>query len=262
MTLFMAVTNGMSWRDAFEPMLHSLDPCYACLFLLYVTTVLFCVMNVLTSVFVESAVMSAQHYKDLLIQEREHKRAIAMTHVRQVFEQIDEDRSGDITADEMECFLEDPRMRQYFDALDIHVDDARMMFRMLDTDESQRVDINEFCEGCLRLQGEAKSFDVHVMMFQVQLFLNKWSEFTVFVEERFAMLRNGKQLPTNDRQMCNYPSGQRCDVHEPNASTGRDVPAAYGIPTSSEHLPARHSCARSDAHEPSASAGSAGIGDM
>merc|ERR1712232_146910 len=39
--------------------------------------------------------------------------------------------------------------------------DARSLFDLLDKDSSGEVDIDEFCEGCLRLKGEAKSFDIH-----------------------------------------------------------------------------------------------------
>lgn len=50
---------------------------YGALFIAYVVLCLFGVMNVVTSVFVESAVMSAHHYKHLIIQEKAHEREIA-----------------------------------------------------------------------------------------------------------------------------------------------------------------------------------------
>jgi len=187
MTLFMSITSGVSWIEVVTPLLE-LDPAYPALFLLYVAIVVFGVTNVVTSVFVESAIMSAQHYKDLIISAKEREREIAMSHMIQVFSQIDEDNSGFVTADELEYFLEDPNLRKYVAALDINAEDARMMFRLLDRDDSMRVDIHEFCEGCIRLQGQAKAFDVHVMIFKLQLFLSRWSDFTVYVEEGFERL--------------------------------------------------------------------------
>merc|ERR1712039_410669 len=100
----------------------------------------------------------------------------------------DEDGSGEITADEMEEFLMEPGLRKYVEALNISAENTRMLFRLLDRDGSKKIDIEEFCEGCLRLQGEAKSFDVHSMIFTIRQFLAKWSEFTTYCEERFNAL--------------------------------------------------------------------------
>merc|ERR1712083_1021445 len=116
------------------------------------------------------------------------EKEIARAHMEEVFHQIDEDGSGEISAEEMEYFLLDPDLRKYLEALNIKSDDARMLFRLLDRDGSRVIDIHEFCDGCLRLKGEAKSFDIHVMLFQMRHFLGKWSDFTEYTEERFHKL--------------------------------------------------------------------------
>lgn len=187
LSLFMCSSNGISWWRAHEP-LELLHPMYGYLFLVFIFTVLFGVLNVVTSVFVESAVMSAQHYKDLIIEEKQHERAIAFSHMKQVFMQIDEDNSGEITADEMEEFLQEPGLKKYVEALGISAEDTRMLFQLLDRDGSDRIDVKEFCEGCNRLRGDAKSFDVHAMIYTNRLFLNRWSDFTGYVAERFDMI--------------------------------------------------------------------------
>merc|ERR1740123_2677565 len=89
----------------------------------------------------------------------------------------------------MEFFLRDPTMGGYLDALGISAANAQLLFHLVDADTSGRIELDEFCTGCLRLQGEAKSIDVHTMLYQVNKFLNRWAEFTEFVEERFDELR-------------------------------------------------------------------------
>lgn len=187
LTVFMSITSGISWHIAFDS-LRVLHWKYSLCFVIYIAIVLFGVMNVVTSVFVESAIMSAQHYKDLIIQAKERERQIAIRHISQVFKHIDVDDSGAITSDEMESFWDDPNLRQYISALDINVEDARTLFRLLDRDGTQLVDIGDFCEGCLRLKGEAKALDMHLMMLEMQTFLERWSDFTVYVEEGFMRL--------------------------------------------------------------------------
>merc|ERR1711972_1033221 len=77
----------------------------------------------------------------------------------------DVDGSGYINGDEMEFFLADPCLNLYLESIDIFPNDARSLFRLLDRDSSGEVSIDEFCEGCLRLKGEAKSFDIHCMIY-------------------------------------------------------------------------------------------------
>merc|ERR1712045_520773 len=101
---------------------------------------------------------------------------------------MDQDNSGEVSIDEMEFFLTEPNLKSYVDALGISAENTRMLFRLLDVDGSCKIDVDEFCDGCLRLQGEAKSVDVHTMIYQVRQFLAKWSEFTVYVEDRFQAI--------------------------------------------------------------------------
>merc|ERR1719282_1196129 len=108
--------------------------------------------------------------------------------MKTVFRTIDQDGSGEISSAEMERFLTDPDLKSYVDALGISAENTRMLFRLMDLDESGKIDVDEFCDGCLRLQGEAKSMDVHTMIYQVRQFLSKWSEFPAYVEERFATM--------------------------------------------------------------------------
>merc|ERR1712113_653835 len=70
------------------------------------------------------------------------------------------------------------------DALSITTDDARMLFHLLDVDKSGKVDLDEFTQGCLRLQGDARAIDVHMLIFQVKHFLTKWAEFTQHVDAK------------------------------------------------------------------------------
>jgi len=157
-------------------------------FLAFISISVFGVLNILTSVFVESAMMSATHYKDLLIQEKLHDKEIYAKHMKAIFNKIDTDNSGSISADELECFLNDEHLRLYLEALELDLIETRSLFSLLDRDESGEVSIEEFCEGCLRLKGEAKSFDIHCLLYENQRMTFKWKEFMKFAEEMFEKL--------------------------------------------------------------------------
>merc|ERR1719221_1503721 len=107
-----------------NPINEHLHWLFAVLFLVFVSVTVFGIMNVLTSVFVESALQSVQHYKDLLIQESMKAKKMYVDHLREVFKEIDTDDSGSITLYEMEQFLTDPSLTMYLESMDIQPDDA------------------------------------------------------------------------------------------------------------------------------------------
>lgn len=193
-TLFSSVANGVDWDDCFTP-LHELSWINGQVFIVYIIIVTFGVLNVVTSVFVDSVIQSVQHHKDMMLQEKDQQRALAMAHLKDVFLQADKDGSGEISCDEMQLFFQNPEMREYMEALDIKVDDTELLCNLLDVDNSGHVSAEEFCQGCLRLKGNARSIDIHSLTFQIANFLRKWSEFTVFVEDSFDAIRSSNHEP-------------------------------------------------------------------
>lgn len=168
-TLFMSVAGGISWGEVVEPMLEA-DLPMAFVFVLYLSTIMFGVLNIVTSVFVESAMQGTQHYRDLIIQENIDKKEQSIRHIREIFRQMDTDQGGTITMPEMQAFLrtDDLGLKSYFEALELNASDTQALFKLLDKDRSGAIDIDEFCEGCMRLKGEARSFDINCLMYETR----------------------------------------------------------------------------------------------
>jgi len=181
-TLYMALTTGINWDLAVQP-LSQIHWSLVGLFLFFISITLTGVMNVLTSIFVDSALQSTEHYKDIKIQEALNSKRTHVRHLKEVFKEIDIDMSGEICADELLWLLKDPNLSKYLTSIDIHTDDIEMLFRLLDGDGSGQVSIEEFCDGCLRLKGEAKSFDIHCMLYQNERLLHKLTDFMAVTNE-------------------------------------------------------------------------------
>jgi len=221
-TLFLSVSNGISWDFCYMP-LHALNWWSASAFILYLSITLFGVLNVVTSIFVESVIRSVQHSKELIVQEKEEEKKIAILHMKEVFRQLDIDHSGQISMDEVEHFLQEPNLRKYVEALDIEATDTRMLFKLLDRDMSGNINSDEFCEGCLRLKGAARSIDVHALIFQVKAFLDKWGEFTGYVDDCFAQIRRRLEREHSHRRSSHSPhrnSRSKSTVDLPDADLG------------------------------------------
>merc|ERR1711879_1009770 len=137
-------------------------------FLLFITFSVFAVVNIVTGVFVDSAVQSNLTDREIIVHEElENKKAYLMS-MRQVFEEMDKDDTGSITLQEFEKRLDDERVIAYFNALKLDVSDAHVLFRLLDHDQSDEVSIGEFLSGCYSLQGESRSLDTKIMQVQVR----------------------------------------------------------------------------------------------
>merc|ERR1712176_111513 len=60
LVLFQAISNGTDWRECMEPLVRFCSPWLGLMFIMYVVFTLFGMLNVITAVFVESAVQAAE----------------------------------------------------------------------------------------------------------------------------------------------------------------------------------------------------------
>jgi len=185
LSLFQSVTGGQDWHECSEPLAKHTHWMNQVLFICYIAMTVFGVMNVITSVFVESALASVQHYKDLLIQENTKNKEVYVTHLRDVFACLDFDNSGEISIEEMDSLLHDAALQQYLESMEIHPEDAQTLFKLLDCDDSGQVNIAEFCKGCLKLKGDAKSYDVHCLLYENSRLIHKWQQYMDYLEKGF-----------------------------------------------------------------------------
>jgi len=150
LTLFQGISGGHDWDTVVRPVLDLISPWAALLLVLYISFAILAVMNVVTGLFVESAMERAQ----------EVRQSTLVAKIRRVFASLDLDTSGCISSSEFEAHAEDPVVADYFQAMDIAPSEAKCVFSMLDSDGSGIIDFEEFMHGCLRLQGPARAADL------------------------------------------------------------------------------------------------------
>merc|ERR1712150_110102 len=165
---------------------------YAGLFFAYIAFTMFAVLNIVTGIFVDAAMQTALYERDLISDKQSRLEEASAEHLRELFFEMDADDSGVMTLDHFIADLQDEQVSSYLNALKINTEDANQLFRLLDTDNSGEIFIDEFVEGCMKLKGEAKSMDLHVMMCDHRRMLCSFYEFVNSVEER---LREIADLP-------------------------------------------------------------------
>jgi len=81
-----------------------------------------------------------------------------------MFLDMDDDESGSINYSEMQSVMELQSVKACFTSMGLELSDVEKLFQLIDDDGSGDISIDEFLSGCLKLRGEARSFDVHSVL--------------------------------------------------------------------------------------------------
>jgi len=198
-SLYAAITSGRNWGEL-AILLQKIHWGVMLVFITYLSISFFGVMNIVTAVFVESAMHSSKHYKDLLVQEKSLDDATNVKHMKEIFALMDANCDGHISLNEMRRFLmnEGKDLQRYFQALEISATDTVTLFELLDRDRSGEIDIDEFCEGCIRLRGTAKSFDINTLLHEQRRLREHLDRFLMHISKRLNMVRDTLQKNSDD----------------------------------------------------------------
>eukprot|EP00931_Biecheleriopsis_adriatica_P052993 TRINITY_DN30932_c0_g1_i1.p1 TRINITY_DN30932_c0_g1~~TRINITY_DN30932_c0_g1_i1.p1 ORF type:complete len:602 (-),score=120.26 TRINITY_DN30932_c0_g1_i1:131-1936(-) len=193
-SLFAAITGGNDWMT-YGKVLMSLshdegDPSGALYFIIFAFYIFFCViglLNVVTGIFVDSAVTTrtedevVESYMDETQRRREE--------VRRIFHNADRNHSGVLTFSQFKEHLEKTTVKAYFSGLDIDPHEAAIIFALMDTNGNGSVSVDEFIDGTMKLKGSAKSTDLLVLMFDNVRFCMKFDELCSYVEKEFRSIK-------------------------------------------------------------------------
>merc|ERR1719362_331855 len=220
MTLFLTISGGLEWSKAAGP-LATVGVFYSIIWTAYIAFMVFGMLNVLTGIFVETAMSAMINDRDNMIQAQLDERAELISTIKSVFHSSDTDGSGQVTEQEMDMLLEDPELLAYLSAIGIDSTEARGIFTLLDDDSSGTVSVDEFVTGFLRLKGSAKAVDMVTLMYENRKLskkLNKALQELRTLNLKFVALQQNqslqeqvvqKALAVNARLSTNPDAGQQ-----------------------------------------------------
>eukprot|EP00929_Paragymnodinium_shiwhaense_P087513 TRINITY_DN47673_c0_g1_i1.p1 TRINITY_DN47673_c0_g1~~TRINITY_DN47673_c0_g1_i1.p1 ORF type:complete len:975 (+),score=238.62 TRINITY_DN47673_c0_g1_i1:122-3046(+) len=264
MTLFLSITGGVNWADVAKP-LGQLSVIYLMLFTLYIVFASFAVMNVVTGVFCQGAIESAEADQDEVIETQLNSLDEYAERLRKLFEDIDSGQSGSITLPDFEKYIKEDRVKAYFHALDLQVHEAWSLFKLLDAEGNNAIELGDFVEGCMRMRGSAKSLEVNEMMYQNRWMMDRLAdfmeEFDKAMGDLFPMLQQamipaggaGVYIPETLQRTAAAAAGQR-DLSPRSSQTIHTIESkALRVPLRGLSNMAKH--AHSRANESRAMAG-------
>jgi len=193
-SLLKGAFGGNDWGPYFDT-LRSVGTEAGFLFMAYIAIMLLAILNVITGVFVDNTMATVRDDRDLTIAHQLDDEASAVQNLKHLFRSVieeEQDRDlqagddtpntqmmlSDITFTEREFYkiIVHDRVRAYFAILGLELTHAEGLFKLLDTDRSGRIGLEEFVLGCLRLKGEAKAVDVATLMYENKRLLQKSRE--------------------------------------------------------------------------------------
>merc|ERR1719272_107482 len=151
-------------------------------FIFYIGVSTIGVMNVVTGIFVDSAVCTRT--EDEVVQNWREDQERTSKEVRRIFQAADKDESGELTLEELMQQLENPWVTAYFSGINIDPNEAKIIFTLMDTNNSGSVTIDEFIDGTMKLKGFAKSVDVMAMMFDRAASAVKLNKLASYMEDQ------------------------------------------------------------------------------
>eukprot|EP00439_Symbiodinium_sp_Y106_P023795 s3983_g2.t3 len=194
LTLFMSITGGVSWVEVLRP-LQAISIFWSYCFLFFVSFTYFAVLNVLTAVFCQTAIESAQNDQATMVQTMLDSKEAILDKLKALFYEIDVEEdagkkhAGSLTVTMFEEKMRNPDVHNFFESLGLDVWDAWSFFKLLDADGGGAVDTDEFFQGCLRFRGPARSMDVGKLIQDQKWMIHNQGKFQEYVQDELAQVK-------------------------------------------------------------------------
>lgn len=189
LTLFMSLAGGVSWEQALAP-LREISAIWVICYVGYIAFTYFAVLNVVTAVFCQSAIESAQNDQVTLMQNMLMNKEKHVRKIQELFGRLGATDDGHITLQMFEENINSDSVTTYFEALGLDVWDAWSFFKLLDSDGGGSVDVEEFFMGCLRFRGQAKAMDVGQLIQDQSWMIKNQGKFQSFMEAEMSGLKH------------------------------------------------------------------------
>merc|ERR1719171_3438901 len=132
-----------------SPLRH-VSPWFLPFYVFYISFSLLALLNVITGIFVEKAMMSALQDRETVIQDQLDSEDSWVNEMRSLMTEADQDEDGTITWEEFSSHIKDERVQAYFKTLELDLGMAEDLFRLIDVGDTGSVDTEEFVLSCLK----------------------------------------------------------------------------------------------------------------
>jgi len=163
LTLYMSCSGGVDWWEIAHLLLQ-MSWQWCLLFAFFQSVMLLGMLNIVTGFVVQDAVEALDSDKELQAHFRDERTAALCHELKALFHQMDSKGCGTVQKTEFVRFMKKEEARTLMAALEVNVTDADMLFNMLDVDENEEVEIDEFVMGAMSLKGHADALNMALLL--------------------------------------------------------------------------------------------------
>eukprot|EP00929_Paragymnodinium_shiwhaense_P102043 TRINITY_DN65249_c0_g1_i1.p1 TRINITY_DN65249_c0_g1~~TRINITY_DN65249_c0_g1_i1.p1 ORF type:complete len:673 (-),score=140.40 TRINITY_DN65249_c0_g1_i1:152-2170(-) len=131
--------------------------------LLYRCLVSFALMKVISGIFLHETLRTAASNDDVMIMQKDRQIRNHLKKMTQLFKEADESGDGELSLDEFQNVMTDPRVRTWLAAQELEISDVELLFNLLDTGRGV-LSAEELVVGFARLKGPARSLDMLTLL--------------------------------------------------------------------------------------------------
>eukprot|EP00930_Biecheleria_cincta_P002579 TRINITY_DN103587_c0_g1_i1.p1 TRINITY_DN103587_c0_g1~~TRINITY_DN103587_c0_g1_i1.p1 ORF type:complete len:649 (+),score=113.75 TRINITY_DN103587_c0_g1_i1:28-1974(+) len=163
LVLYMMVSEGIEWKELVGPLAEHISPLMEPIFSLFVAFQVYCMMNVITAYFVETARAQAIEGEKLeltedLLQVFKHDMVSSGMSKHELI----------VTKDVFEKYSDHPKMDEFINMLGVDAEEGHQLWQLIDPENTGKVPVADFVQACARLIGEAKAEHIYRIQFQMR----------------------------------------------------------------------------------------------
>jgi len=185
-TLYAAITGGNDWVALAAPLQFAGFHYYA-FFVFYTSFLSFAVLNILTGIFVESA-MSYSISADDEVAINEYTDPEYVRQLLELITTMDTDESGALSYQEFEKNSGTKILQEWLSRQSISLPEAKSLFWRLTGDGSYEVSINDFVHFVSKMKGNARSSDLQALAYDTKRLSLSMESFCLANNEHFGAL--------------------------------------------------------------------------
>jgi len=167
LTLFMAISGGVSWWEIMEPMLvvgHLAGAIIVC----FIVVAVLAVLNIITGIFVTDAIEKARSDETCLLKREREQNLEYRRQLENLYRKLDVHRHGQLTFHELCEQAERKEVQAVFSLFGIEATDVPSLFSLLDVDDSLSIECDEFVMGCMKFKSRSTSVNVECSLLEIK----------------------------------------------------------------------------------------------
>jgi hypothetical protein len=195
-SLFYAISGGADWGDITIP-INEIGWVYRLIFILYVTSMIFGVTNILIGIFCNVALAGTGLDRDLAVQDQQSQMTSFLVTCKEIYEEMEPSPGAGVSWEDFQRAMSDEQMKTFLMSRGLNVLDVRELFELideLDENPNEMIDCQTFMLGMMKLTGPAKCTDLYLLLHEHRKLFAMVSDFIRLAHPELRSKIESKEL--------------------------------------------------------------------